>query len=141
MSTIKRRDFIKTVGAAALVGALPNAIFSKPKEKVIWGNLLHLSFNMWEDWDAPSKEMRSYRPYLRFDEKLWNDLLIKMADNYLNMVVIDLGDGVQYKSHPGIAVEKAWSIKKLNLLLHTMHGWENIQDVCQQRNITKSVQI
>ena len=120
MSTIKRRDFIKTVGAAALVGALPNALFSKSKEKIIWGNLLHLSMNMWEDWDAPGKEMRSYRPYLRFDEKLWNDLLIKMKDNHLNMVVLDLGDGVQYKSHPEIAVKNAWSIKKLKNELNKM---------------------
>ena len=120
MNTIKRRDFIKTIGAAALVGALPNTLFSNPKEKIIWGNLLHLSFNMWEDWDAPGKEMRSYRPYLRFDEKLWNDLLIKMADNHLNMVVLDLGDGVQYKSHPEIPVENAWSIKKLKEELSKM---------------------
>ena len=120
MNTIKRRDFIKTIGAAALVGTLPNTLFSYPKEKIIWGNLLHLSFNMWEDWDAPGKEMRSYRPYLRFDEKLWNDLLIKMADNHLNMVVLDLGDGVQYKSHPEIAVKNAWSIKKLKEELSKM---------------------
>jgi len=120
MSTIKRRDFIKTIGAAALASTIPNALFSKPKEKIIWGNLLHLSFNMWEDWDAPGKEMRSYRPYLRFDEKLWNDLLIKMADNHLNMVVLDLGDGVQYKSHPEIAVKNAWSIKKLKEELSKM---------------------
>ncbi len=122
MSTIKRRDFIKTVGTAALLGALPNSLFSNPKEKTIWGNLLHLSFNMWEDWDAPNKEMRSYRPYLQFDEKLWNDLLIKMADNKLNMVVLDLGDGVQYESHPEIAVKNAWSVKKLKEELSKMRS-------------------
>lgn len=122
MSTIKRRDFIKTVGAAALAGTIPNALFSKPKEKIIWGDLLHLSFNMWEDWSAPGKEMRSYRTHLRFDEKLWNDLLVKMADNHLNMVVIDLGDGVQYQSHPEIAVKNAWSIKKLKEELSKMRN-------------------
>ena len=113
MQNYKRRDFIKKIGAASLVSALPGIVISNPKEKIIWGNLLHLSFNMWEDWDAPGKEMRSYRPYLRFDEQLWNDLLNKMAAHHLNMVVIDLGDGVQYKSHPEIAVKNAWSVKKL----------------------------
>ena len=113
MKKIKRWHFIKTIGATALASALPGTVISNPKESIIWGNLLHLSFNMWEDWDAPGKEMRSYRPYLRFDENLWNDLLTKMAANHLNMVVIDLGDGVQYKSHPEIAVKNAWSIKKL----------------------------
>ncbi len=113
MQNYNRRDFIKTIGAASLAGTIPGIAISNPGKKYIWGNLLHLSFNMWEDWDAPGKEMRSYRPYLRFDEKLWNDLLNRMVANKLNMVVIDLGDGVKYKSHPEIAVENAWSIKKL----------------------------
>ncbi len=113
MQNYNRRHFIKTIGAASLAGVLPGNLMSNPKGKIIWGNLLHLSFNMWEDWDAPGKEMRSYRPFLRFDEKLWNDLLNKMAQNRLNMVVIDLGDGVQYKSHPEIAVKNAWSTGKL----------------------------
>jgi hypothetical protein len=108
-----RRQFIKAVGAVSLSGALPGIVKPIPKENLVWGNLLHLSFNMWEDWDAPGKEMRSYRPYLRFDEKLWNDLLNKMAANHLNMVVIDLGDGVQYQSHPEIAVKNAWPVEKL----------------------------
>lgn len=113
MNKVKRRHFIKTIGAASLASALPGTVISNSKKNMIWGNLLHLSFNMWEDWDAPGKEMRSYRPYLRFDENLWNDILNKMAAKHLNMVVIDLGDGVQYKSHPEIAVKNAWSVKKL----------------------------
>ncbi len=113
MENYSRRRFIKTVSALPLAGILPSSLFAQKGHKMIWANLLHLSFNMWEDWDAPGKEMRSYRPYLRFDEKLWNDLLKKMAENGLNMVVIDLGDGVQYKSHPEIAVKGAWSVPKI----------------------------
>jgi len=116
MKKVNRRYFIKTVGAASLASTLPRIAISVPEEKLIWGNLLHLSFNMWEDWDASEKKRRnwrSYRPYLRFNENLWNDLLNKMVDNHLNMVVIDLGDGVQYRGHPEIAVENAWSVQKL----------------------------
>lgn len=117
MKYYNRRRFIKTVGAAslstALAGTLMGAIIPDQKKGKIWGNLLHLSMNMWEDWDAPGKEWRRYYPYLRFDKKLWNDLLHKMADNNLNMVVLDLGDGVQYTSHPEIAVKNAWSVDKL----------------------------
>jgi hypothetical protein len=36
-----------------------------------------------------------------------------MSDVKMNMVVIDLGDGVQYESHPEIAVNNAWSVDKL----------------------------
>jgi hypothetical protein len=31
----------------------------------------------------------------------------------INMVVIDLGDGVEYESHPEIAVKNAWKPEKL----------------------------
>lgn len=54
-----------------------------------------------------------YQPYLRFDETLWYDLTRRMADAGFNMVIIDLGDGVRYESHPEIAVEGAWSPQKL----------------------------
>lgn len=30
---------------------------------------------MWEDRIAPERQFRGYRPFLRFDESLWNDLL------------------------------------------------------------------
>lgn len=81
---------------------------------MIVSNLLHLSYNMWGDWENP--HMGKYwcaRPYLRFDEKLWNDLLGVMAKRGFNQVVIDLGDGVEYQSHPEIAVKGAWSREKL----------------------------
>jgi len=82
-----------------------------------WAYLAHLSYNMWVDREAP--EIRaphpylSAEPYLRFDESLWNDILRQMADAGMNMVVIDLGDGVRYGSHPEIAVENAWTPSKL----------------------------
>jgi len=87
---------------------------------MIWANLLHLSYNMWEDRDEPSLvaadgtvPARWYRPFLTFDEELWRRLTRRMADSGMNMVVIDLGDGVRYESHPEIAVEEAWSTAKL----------------------------
>jgi hypothetical protein len=84
---------------------------------MIWANLIHLSYNMWIDRDAPELEGRTpvftYRPHLRFDKSLWNDLLPIMAQNGVNMVVIDLGDAVEYASHPEIAVQGAWSIEQL----------------------------
>jgi hypothetical protein len=113
---LNRRKFLKT-SALATVAALPlsktDAQESQSSNSMIWGNLLHLSFNMWEDRIAPEKEMRGYRPFLRFDEKLWNELLNKMADVGMNMVVIDLGDGIKYRTHPEIAIRDAWHRKKL----------------------------
>ncbi len=82
---------------------------------MIYANLLHLSYNMWCDWQNPAVESPYYasKPYLRFDDPLWNDLLAAMKKGGFNMVVIDLGDGVKYQSHPEIAVENAWSTQRL----------------------------
>ena len=89
-----------------MVGALP---------ELIWGYLIHLSYNMWLDCDSPDPEREyiGYRPYLRFDEDLFHQLLEQMAEAGVNMLVIDLGDAVRYQSHPEIAVEGAWSPAKL----------------------------
>ena len=70
---------------------------------------------MWADRYVPESE-RVYihpKPYLRFDATLWDDLLQHMAAAGMNMVVFDLGDGVQYESHPEIAVYDAWSVDRL----------------------------
>lgn len=91
---------------------------------MIWANLIHLGYNMWIDREAP--ELSGYGqiiiggPKLRFDKSLWDELLPKMAENGVNMLVIDLGDGVKYASHPEIAVEGAWSIEQLRDELATL---------------------
>lgn len=101
-------------------------------EKIIWANLIHLSFNMW--FDCPRNVFKGKRcdglaqPYLRFDGRLWDDLLAQMAKAGMNMVVLDLGDGIRYRSHPEIAVENAWTPKRLKQELAKMrtHGLEPI---------------
>jgi hypothetical protein len=50
---------------------------------------------------------------MTFDETLWNNIIKKMKDSAINMVVLDLGDAVRYESHPEIAVKNAWSTQKL----------------------------
>ena len=83
-------------------------------DEMIYANLLHLSYNMWGDWDRPGAgKYWAAKPYLRFDEKTWNDLLTEMQKRGFNMVVIDVGDGIEYASHPDIGVKNAWSHDKL----------------------------
>jgi hypothetical protein len=43
-----------------------------------------------------------------------------MASAGMNMVVMDLGDGIQYESHPEIAVKNAWTPEKLRSELTKM---------------------
>jgi hypothetical protein len=90
---------------------------------MIYSNLLHLSYNMWGDWEHPQAgKYWCARPYLRFDQKTWDELLTTMAKRGFNQVVIDLGDGVQYTSHPDIAVKGAWTPEKLRQELQKMRG-------------------
>lgn len=74
---------------------------------MFWGVLLHLSHNMWGD-TAPQ-----YDEKLTCDDDLWEQLTQRMADNGLDLLMIDLGDGVVYDSHPEIAVVNAWSRSRL----------------------------
>lgn len=90
---------------------------------MIWASLLHLSYNMWLDREAPElPKMRyiSYKPYLRFERSLWDDLLVASQAAGINMIIMDLGDGVKYQSHPEIAVEGAWSVDDLRRELAKM---------------------
>ena len=130
---MNRRRFLKQAVAAGVACNMPNVFFAqtqhaKPEQHMIWANLLHLSYNMWEDntpveykddsnnyttcWET-RKWAHCYRPNLTFDETVWNILLKDMANAGMNMVVIDLGDAVVYDSHPEIAVKNAWTPDKL----------------------------
>ena len=79
---------------------------------------------MWCDWEAPELKGDDsiYRPELRVDRSLWNDLLKQMQRAGMNLVVIDLGDGVKYESHPEIAVKGAWSSAKLQTELRRLRA-------------------
>lgn len=124
----------------AFAASTQNAFQNKD---MIWADLLHLSYNMWTDhadvvWDNLPADTysahdykpvtcmdarrwaRAYRPFLTFDENTWDAILRHMVERGINMVLIDLGDAVKYKSHPEIAVENAWSTKKLKKELAKM---------------------
>ena len=89
---------------------------NKPRQP-IWANLIHLSYNMW--FDCPESLFKNKtndavaKPYLRFDNRLWRDILRAMSEAGMNMVVLDLGDAVAYRSHPEIAVKNAWTPARL----------------------------
>jgi hypothetical protein len=137
-----RRRFIGYAAGALAAGRLSASLAGDPpppasearpgitpagaRSSLIWGNLLHLGYNMWSDRPTPMPgltESETYcRPYLRFDDRLWEDLTKHMAGVGMNMVVIDLGDGVQYRSHPEIAVRGAWSAERLHGELARLRG-------------------
>lgn len=90
--------------------------------ELIWAYLLHLGYNMWADRDTgdPTRLHITAQPYLRCDKLFWDELLGVMQQVGVNMVVIDLGEGVQYKSHPELAVRGSWSGEQLRAELAKM---------------------
>jgi hypothetical protein len=143
MNGLSRRKFLAgTVMAAGAVSFSPlssaGITESESAEKqaevdntgLIWGNLIHLSYNMWcdrlpEKWGNYTKEQLHYvavSDTLRFDDKLWYDITDRMAKAGMNMVVIDVGDAIQYKSCPEISVKNAWSESRLRDELARLRG-------------------
>ena len=86
-----------------------------PNNEPIWAYLIHLSTNMWCDREAEEWGVEHfwYKPYMRFDMDLWREMVPKMVEAGVNMLVIDLGDGVKYESHPEIALKDAWTVGRL----------------------------
>ena len=132
-----RRAFIESASCAAagLVGgcASGGAAAAKPAP-FTWGALLHLGANMWDDFEAgpddwakseaeeaarpnpygPSGKRRSrYHSYLRCSDDLWRRAVDHMAETKMNLVFIDLGEGLAYPSHPELAVPGTWSVEKM----------------------------
>lgn len=127
-----RRGFM---GAAALAagGALAAEVAPAAKEPFYRGALLHLGSNMWGDYPAgpddlaqsleeekvkpqpqqPTGGPTPYHSYLRCRDDLWKKSIDHMAEKKLNLVFIDLGEGLFYPSHPELAVKGTWSVEKM----------------------------
>ena len=86
----------------------------KYKPDQMWAYLVHLGYNMWHEEDAPpTLEYVNASQTLRFDKPLWDEILTRLASVGANTVVIDLGEGVRYESHPELAVEGSWPVGQL----------------------------
>jgi len=73
--------------------------------------MLNLGYNMWNDFTGPMP--RQFHPDLRVDRPLWDEITNRLVDAGANSILIDLGDGVRWDSHPEIAVNGAWTPDQL----------------------------
>lgn len=127
---IRRREFISMAAAASVA---PGVLKAADGESQIKAFLMHLGGNMWCEWlpeniayDPESK----YKPNLklRTKDELWRKVIDHVIKRGMNMVVIDLGEGVQYPSHPELALEGTWPVQKLKDEIKRLrdHGVEAI---------------
>ncbi|MBE6700271.1 MAG: hypothetical protein E7582_00065 [Ruminococcaceae bacterium] len=72
---------------------------------MIWATYATLGYRMWTYRKAPKS--------FTFEEEAWKSLVRCAKDKGLNMIILDLGEGVQWKSHPEISIEGAWSHEKV----------------------------
>lgn len=81
------------------------------ESKMIFAYLIHLSDNMWGDIPKDNADVpgSGYSQELYADYDTWRQLIDFLPAQGFNTVVIDLGDAVQYESHPEIAIKGAWS--------------------------------
>ena len=101
----------------------------KQDKDIIWA-VLHFGLNMWND--QPLREYKNFTPYelslesvadhLRFDEAVWWRVTGRMAEAGMNMVVIDVGEGIQLKSHPELAVKGSWTIERFRAELDRLRN-------------------
>lgn len=85
--------------------------------------LLHLGRNMWCDYPsilmgASASEGSQTLVRKPYNKIVWTDELWRKSVDYaakagINMIVIDLGEGLFYPSHPELAIEGTWSIEKM----------------------------
>ena len=130
---MNRRDFLKLSACSAAAGMAGCA--TKPAVPAWTGTdkiksvLLHLGYNMWCEW-LPDEVMKTavikdrYVPdrTLRNKDELWNKVINRMAERKLNMVVIDVGEGLVYPSHPELAIEGSWTPDRLREEIIRLRG-------------------
>ena len=82
------------------------------KEK-LWSALIHLGGNMWNEegnWNGRAGQPGALAsPVLRLDRGLWDRYMENLVRVGANAVIIDVGEGMLYESHPELAVEGSWT--------------------------------
>ena len=129
-----RREFIGTAmlaagGVLTGCGTVPPSA-KKAKDDFIWAALLHMGTNMWCDcvpeswWPFKGEDLKLLceADHLRFDEKVWRAVTGRMVEVGMNMVVIDLGEAVEYPSHPELAVKGSWDVERFRKELERLRA-------------------
>jgi len=93
------------------------------KDNMIWAYFMGISHHMWTDgsrtsfvrWYLPTEP---YEKENKVDIETWDETVKFIAARQYNMLVVDLGDGVLYESHPEISAPDAWSKELLKQKLN-----------------------
>ena len=88
-------------------------------DELIWACLFHFGSHMWGDRQAVGEKAKSGSlcgpcDHFRFDEGVWRRWTDAMVHGGTNMVVMDIGEGLVYPSHPELGIKGSWSADRLH---------------------------
>ena len=76
--------------------------------KKMWALMLYLSHNQW----AQKHDIKT-NPELDIEDSFLDYILEECVKVGINTILLDVGDGIQYATHPEISVKGAWSKKRV----------------------------
>lgn len=92
-------------------------------KEMIWSYLVHLGQCMWGEYAPGDGGYCIKTEPLAFHEPTWKEVSQKLKDDgCCNTILIDLGEGVEYESHPEIASPGTWSKKRLSDEIDRLRG-------------------
>ncbi len=75
----------------------------------MWFDRPDISDTNWGTWEDSPK----FRSSLACDDAVWDAVVAKLPEFGVNTLLIDLGDGIEYESHPELAINGSWDKAKL----------------------------
>lgn len=82
------------------------------KTDKMWAYLIHLSTNMWGEPGA-DRPIAPWQDHLTTEDHIWKEIIDALPSFGFNTVIIDVGDAIEYETHPEISIPGAWSKDKL----------------------------
>ncbi len=77
--------------------------------------LICLADNCWNDSaEVPSCTGELYQPVLRADVDTWREICDAAIENGFDSILLDIANGIKFKTHPEIAVDGAWTPEFMN---------------------------
>lgn len=125
---LKMKMLTAMMAMLPIVAAFGSSAPARSEEKMVWGLMMQLGHNMWGEeplvGEPKTEEERDRyaRDFNRTDEKLWHEVTEYAAKKGVNLLLIDLGEGMVYPSHPELAVKGSWSPEKMKAELARLRG-------------------
>ena len=97
------------------------------KERFMNAMLIHIGTNLWYEKDnkmAPGNKMwlSPASDTMRFDLELFRELTNEASKKGVNTLVLDLADGIEYESHPELAIEGSLTREVLLSEIERLHS-------------------